>query len=231
MCGPGVAGEDLPGEAIISIVRGFVTRLLSVTPMAAIYHPKVGDIVIGRIAQVQQQRWEVQIGCSDLAVLRLSAIYLPDDQLRRRTTSDERSIRRYFDVGDLVCAEVREVPSSGPIALHTRQQHPRQLGRGVVIEVPPRLIKRVPTHICARDLDGSAFQIIWGINGSVWLSAAEMGGAALVPRIRNCIMLLATYEQQISTDALRWVFERTHERPANRIVTVEAARELGFVGV
>jgi exosome complex component RRP4 len=228
MCGSGV---ELRGEEIVATVRGFVTRmsrLLSVTPMTSIYTPNVGDIVIGRIAQVQQQRWKVQIGCSVLAILRLTSIYLPDDQLRRRTTADERNMRQYFDVGDLVCAEVQEVPSSGSVSLHTRQQHPRRLDRGIVVDVPARLIKRVPTHICALDREGLAFQIIWGVNGTVWVAPTDAAGAAVLPRIRNCIVLLATYQQQISTDALCAVFERTQEMPASRIVSIDAARALGF---
>jgi exosome complex component RRP4 len=228
MCGFGV---ELRGDEIVATVRGFVTRmsrLLSVTPMTSIYHPDVGDIVIGRISQLQQQRWKVQIGCSVLAILRLTAIYLPDDQLRRRTTADERNMRQYFDVGDLVCAEVQEVPSSGSISLHTRQQHPRRLDSGVIVEVPARLIKRVPMHICELNLEGASFQIIWGVNGSVWIAPVEEGGVGAIPRIRNCIVLLATYEQQISTDALCAVFDSVRDVPTNQIVTLETAQFLGF---
>jgi exosome complex component RRP4 len=228
-CGSGVAQR---GDAIVATVRGFVTRmsrLLSVAPMTSIYTPNVGDVVVGRIAQVQQQRWKVQIGCSVLALLRLTSIYLPDDQLRRRTTADERNMRQYFDVGDLVCAEVQEVPSGGGVSLHTRQQHPRRLDRGAVVDVPARLIKRVPTHICALERGGAAFQVIWGVNGAVWVAPADAAGAALLPRIRNCIVLLATYQQQISTDALCAVFERTQRLAASRIATPDGARAVGII--
>jgi exosome complex component RRP4 len=227
MCGSGVEARD---DKVIANVRGFVTRigqLLSVTPMTSIYSPNVGDIVVGRVSAVQQQRWKVQIGCSVLANLRLTAIFLPDDQLRRRTTADERNMRQYFDVGDLVCAEIQD--GGNPISLHTRQQHPRRLDNGLVIEVPSRLIKRVPNHIATLDLESQSFQVIYGMNGSIWLGPADSGAVMYVPRIRNCLVLLATYEQQISTDALCAVFAKTLQVDTNRIVSIETACQLGFV--
>jgi hypothetical protein len=78
-------------------------------------------------------------------------------------------------------------------------------------------------------LEGLSFQIIWGVNVSIWLAPTDPPGAPALPRIRNCIVLLATYEQQISTDALCVVFDRVQDRPVNQIVTLETAQALGFV--
>ena len=142
MAGTGAIVRD---RKIVSTVRGVVkqfSQYISVEPITSIYSPQVGDIVVGRISQVLKQRWKVQIGCSVSADLRLSSIYLPNDELRRRTTTDERNMRNYFDVGDLLCAEVQQV-IDGIIFLHTRQQHPRRLDNGIIIEVPARLVKRV----------------------------------------------------------------------------------------
>jgi exosome complex component RRP4 len=229
MCGTGVFAQD--GQ-VIATVRGFVTRigqLLAVTPMTSIYTPNVGDIVVGRVAQVQQQRWKVQIGCSVLANLRLSSIYLPDDQLRRRTTADERNMRQYFDVGDLICAEVQQIGTDGSVFLHTRQQHPKRLDHGLVIEVPARLIKRVPMHMQKVALLDSEYQIIYGLNGTIWLSPVEPSAVLSVPRIRNCFMLLGSYAQQISTEVLCEVFEKTLDREPVDILTPETAVALGFL--
>ena len=181
MCGSGVSIRD---GKVIATVRGYVTQisqLISVTAITSIYSPNVGDIVVGRISQVLKQRWKVQIASSVLANLRLSSIYLPDDQFRRRTTTDERNMRQYFDVGDIVCAEVQQIQTDGLISLHTRQQHPKRLENGMVIEVPSRLIKRVQFHILTIDFDNFKFNFIFGLNGVIWLSPVEPGSIHIIP--------------------------------------------------
>lgn len=229
MCGTGVTVNN---DKIIATVRGFVKQIsqfISVSPMTSIYSPSVGDVVIGRIAQVQKQKWKVQIGCSVLADLRLANIYLPDEQFRRRTTADERNMRQYFDVGDILCAEIQQVQTDGLIMLHTRQQHPKKLNNGMVVEVPSRLIKRVPVHISVMEIDSFKYNVIFGLNGSIWISPEDPSGAQLLPRINNNIILLATYEQLVFQEAIIDAYQNTVNIPVQEIITLETAKNLGFV--
>ncbi|EAY18996.1 exonuclease, putative [Trichomonas vaginalis G3] len=223
-------GVVLSNGKIIATVRGFIkiiNQLVSVTPMTSIYSPNVGDIVVGRIESIQKQRWRVQIGAAVLADLRLSSIFLPDGELRRRTTTDERNMRQYFDVGDLICAEVQNI--SGGTSLHTREQHPKKLENGIVVDVPSRLIKRVPNHIVVLAFSGLRFNVVFGLNGSIWISPDTDEAYPLIPRIRNCILLLATYEQLVYSDNVCQVFDKTSEIPIADILTVKTAQILGFV--
>lgn len=235
---PGI-GVIVRDGRIVSTVRGTVSQesqYISVKPITSIYSPHVGDIVVGRISQVLKQRWKVQIGCSVSADLRLSSIYLPDDQFRRRTTADERNMRQYFDVGDLLCAEVQQV-NDGIIFLHTRQQHPRRLDNGIIIEVPARLVKRVQNHISSIEIDSFQFNTIFGLNGSIWLTPLNEAANFLIPRIRNCIILLATYGKPIFLgknsityeNSVEDIFEKTKDTPINQIVTAETAKRLNFI--
>src|SRR5437868_3254837 len=85
-----------PSTSIISSVAGTQTKtnkLLSVRPLRARYTPEVGDLVVGRIIEVQARRWRVDVGSTQLASLPLSAINLPGGILRRRTDTDELQIR------------------------------------------------------------------------------------------------------------------------------------------
>ena len=223
-------GVTLQDGKIIATVRGFVTKisqLISVTPLSSIYSPNVGDTIVGRIEQVQKQKWKVQIGCPVLADLRLSSIYLPDGELRRRTTTDERNMRQYFDVGDLICAEVQSVNET--INLHTREQHPKKLDHGVVVEVPSRLIKRVPKHINVLTFVDLKFNCVFGLNGCIWISPESDEGLPYIPRIRNCIILLGTYEQMIYPESLIEVFNKTTEIPIYDLLSVETAKQLNLI--
>ena len=104
-------------------------------PLRARYSPEIGDLVVGRIVEVQSRRWKVDVAAPLLAQLPLSAINLPGGILRRRTSADELQIRTYFSEGDLVVAEVQNVHSDGAASLHTRSLKYGKLRNGVFLAV------------------------------------------------------------------------------------------------
>lgn len=124
--------------SIIATVAGTVqktNKLLSVHPLRARYTPEIGDLVVGRIVEVQSRRWKVDVAAPLLAQLPLSAINLPGGILRRRTSADELQIRSFFSEGDLVVAEVQSVHQDGSASLHTRSLKYGKLRNGVFLAV------------------------------------------------------------------------------------------------
>lgn len=97
--------------------------------------PEIGDLVVGRIVEVQARRWKVDIAAPLLAQLPLSAINLPGGILRRRTSADELQMRNFFVEGDLVVAEVQSVHQDGSATLHTRSLSYGKLRNGVFMAV------------------------------------------------------------------------------------------------
>ncbi|EAL92980.1 hypothetical protein LV164_002519 [Aspergillus fumigatus] len=137
MRGHGTYSNPL-STSIIATVAGTVqktNKLLSVQPLRARYIPEIGDLVVGRIVEVQSRRWKVDIAAPLLAQLPLSAINLPGGILRRRTSADELQIRTFFSEGDLVVAEVQSVHSDGSASLHTRSLKYGKLRNGVFLAV------------------------------------------------------------------------------------------------
>jgi exosome complex component RRP4 len=110
-------------------------KLLSVHPLRARYTPEIGDLVVGRIVEVQSRRWKVDVAAPLLAQLPLSAINLPGGILRRRTSADELQIRTFFSEGDLLVAEVQNIHSDGSASLHTRSLKYGKLRNGVFLAV------------------------------------------------------------------------------------------------
>ena len=82
-----------------------VNKLISVMPLSSKYQGEIGDVVVGRIREVQQKRWKVDINCRLDAVLHLSSVNLPGGELRRRSVKDELSMRSYLQEGDLISAQ------------------------------------------------------------------------------------------------------------------------------
>jgi exosome complex component RRP4 len=66
------------------------------------YSGEVGDVVVGRIIEVQANRWLVDINSTQFAVLLLSNVNLPGGELRRKKSEDQLLMTDYMKVGDLV---------------------------------------------------------------------------------------------------------------------------------
>ena len=112
-------------------------KLLSIEPLRrAHYVPSIGDLIVGRIVEVQSRKWRVDINAPMFASLPLSSINLPGGTLRKRTAIDELNMRQFFSEGDLVVAEVRSIYSGdGAAELHTRSLKYGKLRNGVLIVV------------------------------------------------------------------------------------------------
>lgn len=153
-------------------------KLLSVLPLRARYTPEIGDLVVGRIVEVQKNRWKVDVAAPLLAQLSLSSINLPGGALRRRTTADELQMRSYFQEGDLLVAEVQSIGSSdGAATLHARSLKYGKLRNGTFLAVAGtgggggvvRSRRQVFT-INSGGQGGGDVDVILGVNGYVWLS-------------------------------------------------------------
>lgn len=144
-----------------------VNRLLSVIPLRGRYEAETGDHVIGRITEVGQKRWKVDIGCRQDAILMLGSVNLPGGVLRRKSESDELQMRNFLKEGDLLNAEVQSIFSNGSASLHTRSLKYGKLRNGIFLKVPSSLIIKQKNHLY--DLPGNV-SIILGVNGYIWLS-------------------------------------------------------------
>lgn len=180
---------DADAAAIVSSVAGTITRtnkLLSVRPLRARYTPEVGDLVVGRIVEVQAKRWRVDVGSTQLAALPLSAINLPGGILRKRTETDELQIRSFFAEGDLLVAEVQQLFGDGGAVLHTRSLKYGKLRNGVFVAVSGmgggggvvRSRRQVWTMEAANG--GGQIDVALGVNGYVWISKHVETAAAAV---------------------------------------------------
>ncbi|PFH58291.1 hypothetical protein XA68_13895 [Ophiocordyceps unilateralis] len=170
-----------PGTtSITSSLAGTLARtnkLLSVRPLRARYRPEIGDLVVGRIVEVQPRRWRVDVAASQLALLHMSAINLPGGILRKRTETDMLQIRSFFAEGDLLVAEVQQLHADGVAALHTRSLRYGKLRNGVFVAVSGSLGNAAGVVRAKRQLwtvdnpaHGAApIEITLGVNGYIWI--------------------------------------------------------------
>lgn len=150
-------------------------KLISVTSLKSRYSPEVGDLVIGRITDLQpgNKKWKVDIQSRQDSNLLLSSINLPGGIQRRKLESDELEMRTFFKEGDLVVAEIQNIFTDGSTNLHTRSLNYGKLRNGQVIIVNATLIQRLKSHFVR--LDQIGLEIIIGLNGVLWVSVLNQG--------------------------------------------------------
>ncbi|CAB4064885.1 RRP4 [Lepeophtheirus salmonis] len=114
-------------ECLIASVGGVVKRvnkLIRVLPLRSTYQGEIGDVLVGRIVEVQQKRWKVEVNSRLDAILHLSSVNLS------------------LGEGDLISAEVQTLYKDGSMSIHTRSLKYGKLEGGTVVKVSPSLIKR-----------------------------------------------------------------------------------------
>ncbi|KAF3018151.1 exosome non-catalytic core subunit rrp4 [Neopestalotiopsis sp. 37M] len=209
---------------IVASVAGTLSKtnkLLSVRPLRARYTPEIGDLVVGRIVEVQARRWRVDVGSAVLAQLPLSAINLPGGIQRRRTETDELQIRTFFSEGELLVAEVQQLYNDGGAVLHTRSLKYGKLRNGVFMQVSGTGggggVVRARRHAFTIEVAGSdsgneKMDVILGVNGYIWIArhiegegaAAETSGPGIT-RIEESVGLnvYSSQNDPISLDTMR----------------------------
>lgn len=143
-----------------------VNRLLSVNAIRGKYTPETGDHVVGRITEVANKRWKVDIGTKQDAMLMLGSVNLPGGILRRKSESDELQMRSFLKEGDLLNCEVQTIFNNGIASLHTRSLKYGKLRNGIFLKIPSSLVIKSKNH--SYDLPGNV-SVILGVNGYIWL--------------------------------------------------------------
>lgn len=245
MKGHGAYWDD--DKNLVACVQGYVERvnkLMSVRPLRTRYSGDIGDVVVGRISEVGQRRWKVDINSRQDAVLLLSSIFLPGGVQRRKSESDELAMRNYFVENDMLVAEVQMFYNNDQsIGLHTRSTKYGKLRNGCLVTVSPSLIVRCKSHFhslpCGVD-------VILGINGWIWVSASTGTSDMVSPdemyknfndkisdeqresvaRVANCILALAKNEVQISDTSIIYTYESSKEYQVSKLLQSEVMIEI-----
>lgn len=138
---------------------------VKVVPLEGVYIPREGDLVIGIITLVAGNNWKVDIGGPYGASLHAN------NALRRPYDED---ISKYFDVGDVIAAEVIAFDRvSGPF-LTMRGRGLQKLRDGMILNVSPSKIPRIIGRrgsMINMIKDKLRIYTIVGQNGRIWIKA------------------------------------------------------------
>ena len=153
-------------------------------------------------------------------------------------------MRRYLQEGDIICAEVQSTYADGSLSLHTRVLKYGKLSQGIMLKVPPGLIKRKKTHF--HSLSNGAILIL-GNNGYVWIGASTSdtdrseGGftqdLSRVPqvdrqvcaRLRNCIIILAEANVLLTDTSVTYAYEESFKYTASELLQPQVMADVALL--
>ncbi|KFD65428.1 hypothetical protein M514_03816 [Trichuris suis] len=235
---------DDSGQLVASVagIARQLNKLVCVIPLEPVYSAQVGDTVVGRVTEVLSRRWKVEINSRREAHLLLTAVNLPGGELRRKSAEDEKMMRSNLCEGDMISvrtypfihssalfneplnfkAEVHSVYPDGSASLQTRSLKYGKLFQGVLVKVPPFLIKRCRVHFINMPCGP---HVIFGVNGYVWISKRrdmdedetgsfvdktgriEPDEFVAISRLRMCAVLLAKQTVPLFEQSLQLAYE------------------------
>ncbi|CAI5437578.1 unnamed protein product [Caenorhabditis angaria] len=233
---------------IVSTVSGAVNqlnRLLMVKPIKQRYSGEVGDVVVGRVVEVQAKRWKVDVNSRLHSNLPLGSVLLPGGDFRRKDVEDEEKMSEFLKNGELICAEVQQVQHDGTLMIHTRNNKYGKLRQGILIKVPPHLIKKSKVHFHTLPY---GMAIIIGCNGCVWVTPAlpetfeeeqhvqisdyqkvsQEVRLAMV-RVAACVRLLKDYSISIYLNSLTTCYEMSQPYEIKELYEQETSSRLAYL--
>lgn len=157
------------GNKVFSKVLGLpkiTENEIAVIPLSGIYLPKVGDMVIGTIEEVEPSGWLVDINSPYSAFLPLA------EGVDEFVDTSRTDISRFFDINDMIFCRISKVTKNKIVQVSMRDMDAKKLRAGITIQITPskipRLIGKGGSMINMIKI-GSKCEIIPGQNGIVWI--------------------------------------------------------------
>jgi len=128
------------------------------------YMPKVGDLVIGMVTDLDVLGWEIDIRAP-------YSSYLPASSLLGRPVSPSEDLKRYLNTGDYVLCKIEAYDRSTNPILSIKGKGLGRISHGVVIEISPNKVARVigkNKSMLNNLMTHTACEITVAQNGRIW---------------------------------------------------------------
>ena len=155
-------------EEIIASRLGMVNidqKVIKIVPLSGKYMPREGDVVIGKVFDINFAGWMTDINCAYSSLLGLkegtSAFVEKGDDLTR-----------FYAIGDYIVAKISLVTSQKSINLTTKGPGLRKITGGRVINISPMKVPRVigkKGSMVEMIKEATKCNIVVGQNGLVWI--------------------------------------------------------------
>ncbi|MCD6575766.1 MAG: RNA-binding protein [Nanoarchaeota archaeon] len=168
-------GTFREGESIYAKNLGLLEvrkHVIKVIPLSGYYMPKRGDTVIGVVTNIGFSGWTIDIGAP-------YDVNLPvGEAVRGRLELLRTDLSRYFDIGDIIVADIYNVTKSKIIQLSMREHGLRKLKGGRIIKITPSKVPRLigkSGSMVTMIKKYTNCEINVGQNGYIWINGPIEG--------------------------------------------------------
>jgi len=148
-------------------------RVVSIIPLNSVYMPKVGDMVIAEVEDIQSNGWILDIKSPSYA-------YLPLSGIREFIDTSKTDLSKVYDIGDALYVKIVSANSSGSIHVAMTDSRCRKFTGGIIISINPAKVPRLIGR------QGSMINLIKrktgcdiypGRNGIIWIRGGDKAKA------------------------------------------------------
>jgi exosome complex component RRP4 len=171
-------GEDyLPGEGtekrkneIIALRFGLTeeyNKLIKVIPLSGVYHPRRGNVVIGKVEHITFNGWVIDIKTADNG-------FIPVSEVPRYVNKND--LGEVMDLGDMVVAKISEINQRGT-DLTIMSRGLGRLDDGMIMEINSNRVPRVigkEGSMISLIKDETDCRITVGQNGLIWIKGNKI---------------------------------------------------------
>ncbi|MBI4020519.1 MAG: RNA-binding protein [Candidatus Aenigmarchaeota archaeon] len=155
------------GDSIYSKRLGIVSvanRVVSVIALCGPYVPRVGDMVIGEVEEIQSNGWILNINAPYMA-------YMPLSGVREYIDTAKSQLSSYYNIGDVMYAKVSQAQADS-VQVTLQDTRARKFHTGRVVTMSPSKVPRLigkdgSMIIMIKDRTGCRITV--GQNGLVWI--------------------------------------------------------------
>lgn len=158
-------GTEKSGKDIIAMRYGLAeetNRLVKVIPLSGVYHPRRGNVVIGKINNLTFNGWLMDIGSPENAFLSVA-------EFPKFVHKNELDL--VMDIGDMAVAKIKDV-SRKAVDLTMKLRGLGKIDEGIIIQINPNKVPRVigkEGSMINLIKEETGCQITVGQNGYIWI--------------------------------------------------------------
>lgn len=176
-------GTEKVGDDIIAMRYGLgeeASKLVRVIPLSGVYHPRRGNVVIGKVENITFNGWLIDIGSPENSFLSLA-------EYPKFVRKDE--IEDIMRIGDMVVAKIKDVNRKA-VDLTMKLRGLGRIDEGMIMQVNPNKVPRIigkEGSMISLIKDETGCMVTVGQNGLVWIKGNDVGGELFSKRAINFV--------------------------------------------
>lgn len=158
-------GTEKRGKGVYALKFGLVeemNNLIRIIPLSGAYQPRRGNVVIGKVENINFNGWIIDIGAPENGFLSLM-------EVPRYVNKD--ALEEVMEIGDMVVAKIWNMNKRG-IDLSIKSRGFGRIDEGIIVRINPNKVPRVigkEGSMVSLIKDYTGCNITVGQNGVIWV--------------------------------------------------------------